>query len=420
MSKFNPKIRQERDRIYNKIPNTTGIQRVFNWCGTEYVGGTYEARRYEGKTRLRRSFNSLKEAKDWQAGKVQTEAVVNIGKVFGEVVAEWKRRTFPTLRLSTQHKYEVLLSLHIKPLEHFGILELTPHRIDLWIDDLKERSQHSVRHKNRKSFSHELTCLGGILRYYESYHDDDLHFKYPIKKRHREAVELASSGKKPSKDISPEEFKKFLEQFTNIKNGEVYKALAVVQFFQALRISEAAGLYWEDVLFSSDISTVSRLKIVRSAFWPRRAGMESKVVMGFKNSEANNGVKEQPLFEEAHDVLIDLRAKMQNAKGLVFQIDGKLLGYRSVQHAYDRAFKLAGLTYTATHIMRHGGTRKAYNKTGDLAIAAQLLGNTDIKTVLVYAQRDKAALTKFVQSEWTKAKTEPTLDVNGRSEDPKK
>ena len=52
-------------------------------------------------------------------------------------------------------------------------------------------------------------------------------------------------------------------------------------------------------------------------------------------------------------------------------------------------------------IMRHGGCRRVLNQSGaDLSMAKQILGNRDLKTVMVYAQRDTQALTQFAQRAW--------------------
>ena len=77
-----------------------------------------------------------------------------------------------------------------------------------------------------------------------------------------------------------------------------------------------------------------------------------------------------------------------------------MLKYQSIQNAFNAAFQKAGLPYTGTHVLRHGGVRAVYNAIGDLAIAQQLLGNSDYKTTLVYAQREKQALTKMVHGAW--------------------
>lgn len=90
------------------------------------------------------------------------------------------------------------------------------------------------------------------------------------------------------------------------------------------------------------------------------------------------------------------------ARGLVFGRDANIpLTYRQIQSAYDQAFHKAGLPYRGTHVLRHGGCRRVYNATGgDLALAQQLLGNADLQSTLVYAQRDKGALKSLVADSW--------------------
>jgi len=201
------------------------------------------------------------------------------------------------------------------------------------------------------------------------------------------------------KNIPEEQFLEFRRALSALKNGDLWQSLATVQYYQALRISEAAGLYWEDVHFDLDSPHNSRISIVRSVFWPHKKGLESYVRIGFKNAESNGGIKEQPMFPETFQALHSLH--FENAKGLVFKLQGTHLDYRAIQHTYDRGFKMAGLPYTATHIMRHGGCRRVLNQErGDLGVAQQLLGNSSLKTTLVYAKRDASALTGVVQRHW--------------------
>jgi hypothetical protein len=89
--------------------------------------------------------------------------------------------------------------------------------------------------------------------------------------------------------------------------------------------------------------------------------------MGFKNSDANAGFKEQPLFPENFEALAPWLET--GRPGLIFQIDGNHLSYRQIQCTYDHAFKLAGLPYRGTHIMRHGGCRNIFDEVPDTFVA---------------------------------------------------
>ena len=418
--KTNLKQYQNKKRIYLSVPNCMNISRVYHWNGNEYLGGNYEARKSCNGSRLKETFSTIEAARNWLFGSLernQTESAINKGRNFGEIISEWKKRTFPTIEQSTQWQYEKVLNGYILPLARYGIYEITPKFIDEWIDDLKDPNGRGMRSKNRKSFEHELTLLTAILRYYEEYSDDPA-FKLPIKRRHRDAIKLAISKKPLQKDIPEEEFLIFLEQFAHIKNGDLYRAMATVQFYQALRISEVAAIEWESLRFDQTNPESSRLRITKSVIWPRKKNLVPFVKLGFKNSKFSSGLKELPLFYQAYQVLRKMKGD-QPRQGLVFQVDGKVVGYRSIQHAFDRAFQLAGLPYSATHVMRHGGTSRVYNLNGDASIAQQILGNKDIKTTMIYSHRKKSALTEVAQKEWAQlesAAQEQTLLANVQPE----
>lgn len=111
-------------------------------------------------------------------------------------------------------------------------------------------------------------------------------------------------------------------------------------------------------------------------------------------------MKEHPIFPESFEVLA--KQFEQGKKGLIFQLNGTHLEYRTIQSTYDRAFRKAGLGFSGTHVMRHGGCRRVYNQGGDLAVAQQLLGNSDLKSTLVYAKRNASALTEVAKKYWEK------------------
>jgi site-specific recombinase XerD len=89
--------------------------------------------------------------------------------------------------------------------------------------------------------------------------------------------------------------------------------------------------------------------------------------------------------------------------------EGEPLKYRAIQAHYDRAFERAKLPYRGTHVMRHGGCRRVFNEVAELPIAQQLLGNSDLKTTLVYAKRHASALTKVAHKYWER---KPSLLAN--------
>lgn len=420
--KFNPNVYGGKDRIYTSIHKAPRISRLWVWdeIAQEYISPShikcYMAKRYDvgmnGKRRrVVQFFDNLEEARKWQVGRAahkKSDGVLAIAvscdddsPFFGEMIVEWKRRRYPQLALGTRNQYDKIIQLYFGSLLPLRLRQITSQRVDEWLDELKSPKSRAMKRVTRRSFDHELTLLTTVLRYYFEYHEPE--FQFPIKRRHREAIQLKGRAT-PSinKNLPEDRFLKFREQLRGLKNGQMWAALATVQYYQALRISEAVGLYWEDVHFDFGQLQNSRLIIVRSVYWPHKKGEPSFVRIGFKNAEANGGVKELPMFPETFRALMSRYE--EGARGLVFHINGEHLDYKLIQYTYNRAFRLAGLPYTSTHIMRHGGCRKLLNREhGDLGVAQQLLGNSSLKTTLVYAKRDAGALTSVVHKDWENA-----------------
>jgi integrase len=440
--KFNPKHYQEKKRIYRPVAGAKLIAKVLAWDEEklEYRepprGNCYLARRVEivGEKRrlVAQSFETLEAARNWQlrivsggvdglsfevAPTITTAVVVGskeepprvsepvkvvaAGPLFRDVVDQWRRRTYARLAKGTQINYEKYLRLHFGEVIDKPIETINPAFIDAWIDEKKRLINRYGMKDIRKSFEHELTLFSTILRYYIEY-NDDTKYVYPIKKRHREAVKVKRDiANKTSQDMTLEEFFRFRIQLLLGTHGRSLAALATVQFFQALRISETAALRWEDVVLDRREPQKSRLTVRQHVVYLRRRDTPDYIEKGFKNASADEPVKEQPLFPDAFEALESMF--VAGGEGLIFRNpDGSFFTYRQIQAAYDRAFIAARLPYRGTHVLRHGGTRNVYNETGDLSIAQQILGNSDMETTLVYARRHKGALTKLAESHWGK------------------
>ncbi len=418
----NLKTYQGKQRIYAKIPNAPRVSRLWVWDegakeyrtpsgGKQYYAYRYEVSNTGSQKRIYQFFNALEDAKNWQiagTGFLALPKHSNIPEaresesnspLFGDIVQEWKKRRFPHIAPGTRLLYEKILRLYFNGLFGLRVSDITPKRLDLWIDELKAGILTSKNRATRKNFRHELELLSTILRYYQNYYDDNT-FQLPLKKRHWEACRLGGAKSVVQKDLIEAEFLKFKEELLKLKNGELLSTLATVQYYQALRISEAAGLYWEDVQLNWQDPKQSRVRIVRSVWYPHTGGMKAEIRGGFKNSTSNLGIKEQPMFPETFEALLPMY--QEGKKGLIFQMEGEPVPYRVIQAQFDRAFKWAGLPYRGTHVMRHGGCRRIYNENGDLSLAQQLLGNSDLKTTLVYAKRQASALTLVSEKHWEK------------------
>jgi hypothetical protein len=214
MRKFNPKNYTGKSRIYIAVPNAPRISRLWVWneAAKEYQAPTqgkcYMVGRYEmqeaSRKRKYRFFGTLEEAREWQqAGEKETgpafpeETKQDRGPIFRDVISEWKQRCFPAIAASTHISYENLIRLHFGSLLDLSIHEITPQRVDFWLDELKGPESKTMQSRKRVTFKNELKLLSTILNYYDNYHDDPK-FQFPIKQRHRQGIRLNRSQVKRS------------------------------------------------------------------------------------------------------------------------------------------------------------------------------------------------------------------------------
>lgn len=421
--RFNPKQYQNKSRVEKTV--ATNVVRVWAWNSrlSQYEPGAFLARRWEarpagGKMQIRQSFGSLEDARAWQshlpqAGvqdgratglmvvKSQGECVVpNLGPTFGEVYSNFYKRKVLKKSIGTQHNYDRYIRLYFQQLFSMSIRKITSRVIDEWIDWLHESLGRTVQSGCRVSFGHELSVLRCVLKFYASEYDDDT-FVMPLKDRHAENIAVREARPK-HRDLTEAEFEQFICELAKCKFGKLMAALARFQYEQAVRISEAAGLFHEDVVFDRVNPEKSIVRLCRHVFYPRRGGGTPSLLPGFKNSHGgHSSVRTLHLFPAAHEALLGIGAG--SGRGLVF--GNSILQpftYRQIQQAYDIAFKKAGLPYRGTHILRHGGAQRVLNETeGGLTLAQMVLGHEDMESTLVYAKRSPEAFRRHVEKSWS-------------------
>lgn len=412
MKKFNPKEYKNKKRVYQSLGRQyPRISKLWIWNEEkrEYeppqIGRPYLARKYlsgmgEKRKRISQFFASVSEAQKWQVestiGVYEDSSRATASRIsFNEFLKKWWVYKKSDVRDSTVHQYQKLLRC-FGPLMDVSVEAITPAVVDDWIAYLKNPSSGFLDRSTRMNFRPELRLLSTILNDYIELNDFTTYIS-PIKKRHKTAIVIKEAQYKP-KDLTPAEFEMFRRELLSLRNGKMFSVLATVQYYQVLRISEVAALSWNDVHFNDDEPNSSNLVVTKSVEWLRKAGTKAVIKNGFKNSKCLGGIKRQPLFKQSYDALKSFLN--ESSVDLVFSQNGKPLEFRAIQYAYTKAFKKAGLPYLGTHVLRHGGTRRVYNKTSDLAIAGQLLGNKEIKSITTYAQRDVNAITEFAKDEW--------------------
>lgn len=197
----------------------------------------------------------------------------------------------------------------------------------------------------------------------------------PFLKRHRENLKLKESPL-VQKDLSQEQVKNFLCELKNSKEDFFYY-LASMQYFCFSRIQEAVALHYEDFDFESGHVTLDKKIIFR-----RIKGCTRELSQGAK---ADKG-KRISLSPQLCRLFREWTIKTGIRKGPLFKKNAEWPTYRAIQHAYDKAFKAAGIPFSGTHILRHASLSEAQETSGDLKITQTLAGHSNIATTERYAK----------------------------------
>jgi len=387
------KTRKEVSTQYPDIFKIVVLNSEGKWVEPER-GKKFKARRYQrmrdgSLRRIKRSFESLAEAKVFRLGSpnqaLDASASIQASEpqfsgeemTFGDLLEGWKKNWLPTIDLATQLRY-------LKYERHFAfflkekVVDIDTARIDAWIAYVKRPEYLAGCHPTRTSFEHEFKVLRAILNYYSS--RCNRNYRLPFLRDH---LKMLKVREKPAvkKDLTVEQLRAFLEELKTLCLGTKWEAiyyLAVMQYAIYGRIQEAAALYFEDFDLVND-----RLEVKRKAQWMRARGHEDRVVPG---SKANGGKIFNPIPELALRVLREWKLRSGVRSGLIFQIDGKLITYRQIQHKYDQALARAKLPFRATHILRHAALVEAYSACADILAVQKLAGHKGLKATEKYAK----------------------------------
>jgi integrase len=362
-------------------------------------GKKFKARRYDKRPdgsieRIKRSFESLAEAKAFRAGAPVEEKNTSMQAkhvpqdqidpnlmTFGQLVDKWSKSWLPTKNLSTQLKYQSYLK-HFQFFWDFPVEKIDPDRIDQWITHITRPEYLEGCHSTRCSYIHEIGCLKTILNYYSTRVNRS--YRLPFLRDHRGMTKVRE---KPTikKDLTVEQFQAFIQKLKDSCIGTKWEPiyfLALMQYALYARIQSAAALHVEDFDLMNN-----RLEMTRKVQWLRKKDVKDRVVPG---SKTDGGKVFSPIPQLAVQVFNEWRARSGVSSGLLFQIEGKLIAYRTIQNKYDRALKAAGLPFTATHLLRHAALVEAYNICRDMLAIQKLANHRDLRATEKYAKvRDK-------------------------------
>lgn len=393
--KFNPKTYLGSDRI--QLPAQKGISKCWTWDKeiSEYRCRSFEARKINYingvKNTSKGHFNSLDEAKLWLYGVPAQVKCSSI--IFRDALKSW-------LEHEVSHRAKTTQAFYSKMLRYFDFFlelhmeQINPLKVDEWIAFLKKNNKNDKRF----TFDKELGVLSQIFKYHAVNHYG---FVNPVNSNHSKKVRVKDAPPKDKNFLEPD-FIKFRAELLKQENGLTLATLATVEYFHALRIGEVAALYWEDITFDNEHKK-RRIKIVRSVKWIRNKNKETYIENNFKNSRyLVDNTKEYIIQPEVYEFLLAFKEASKGNSGLIFNDDGKPLDYRYIQYRYNKAFKDASLPFSATHVLRHGGTRNELEEHGDLTLSQQRLGNNSMETTKIYAQRSNRALENYTLEKYRK------------------
>lgn len=139
-----------------------------------------------------------------------------------------------------------------------------------------------------------------------------------------------------------------------------------------LRVGEALGLRWEDVLWNKRALYIRRTLV-------RMSNRTETYVQDSPKSKTS--VRKVPLSARAFDVLEKLFNRSLTKEGFIFarEDDSSLpYSYSSVEFHIKSLCKDLGISYKGMHAFRHTFATNCYNRGCDVKILSKLLGHADV------------------------------------------
>lgn len=384
--KFDPKTKIPNKRIvYTPVNHKPAIRYIWEWCDktNQYKkrleGNKYNAYKYicigDKKKQVEASFKSLAEAEEWRKSTNESPSLT-VRYTLLETLEKYLEHSSKRLRKTSIETY-LNKTRHFDFLLQMYIDQITSHTLDQWLEKIKQPSYLRTQHKTRTSYRHELRVLGQIFNYYAEYIAIE-DYQSPIRKRHLEDsivdVQRFKEAKERNKNkyISRDEiihFLKTFEEFARSNDNPIKQCmflLALVQVSTGSRIGEAASLFWSDIDFENNCIHVSK-----TVHWLRTKGKKPEIYNLTKTCES----RIIPMIPITSKHLKEWKLLNSLNSDLVFNKDGEILKYRSIQYHYDLIFAKAGLKFSSSHILRHSFASLFLESTSDLSSLRGLMGH---------------------------------------------
>jgi integrase len=319
--------------------------------------GTYNARKLIERKMYSRNFPVLLDAKKWlnEFHPLIEGGHTDLSPTFTEIHKLYDKEIITQLEFATKETKRAKGRVFIAD---FGKVKVSKLNFDFFKSYFMNKKLEALDNPNRYSFDLEIKELKAIFNWYREF--KDYTFIVPLTKAH---IKIGKVRKKipKNKKMTLSQVERFLLAFED----DLYRDLAIAQFFTCSRVSEVAGIQFKSINLNDFLLTIKDVVV-----WDK-----GKRFVELKPYTKNNEMK---LIEISSPLLkvINKRATLKfSDSDYLFHINGEALSYRKIQHHYNKAFKKAGLDFSGTHTLRHSMASIARQLTGSIDSVQSLTGH---------------------------------------------
>jgi integrase len=366
--------------VYKNVPKHPGVRK-------HVQTGRYQAKKKIKGKQFAETFDSIRDAIHWKNtfnGEVQVVEEAKVTSTLGDVWTRMKVLHFPSLAVSTQRIWERRWE-PLSELADYHMEDITSSVINNWLarkkkwymsDEYRSLGRGSSARCNLYNELNLFTTIFNWYRAEDEFEEESKGLTSPIRPRHRNMAFIKDTPKKPDdKKIPVEAAFKFFSALP-----ELYRDLAMTQFYCAGRIGETAGIQIPNIYLDQEY-----LLIKDSVVWCNKSKTFEYLAPFPKNKES----RRVHIHHELRAIIERrLKSRVPGCKFL-FHVDGKPLNYCTIQLNYRTAQQKTGIPYTGTHCLRHGMATLARRVGGmglDSVIA--MTGHKDLKLADHYSKID--------------------------------
>ena len=365
---------------YANVPKQPGIRK-------NLTTGRYLALKKINGHQYSKIFDSIREAQHWRNVFNGKDDYVGTEKKTSTLDHVWNRMKelhFPSLEISTRRIWERRW-MHLSDLKEHHMEDITSTVINRWIDKKRkwftseEYAMLGRGFAGRCNLYNELNLFQTIFNWYkgeDEFEHESSGVSNPLRPRHRKMAFIKDTPKKPDdKKIPVEAAFKFFSALP-----ELYRDLAMMQFYCAGRISEIAGIQISNLYLDQEY-----VLIKNAIIWCNTSKTFEYLKPFPKNREPR-----RVFVHSAINEIIQRRLKLCHPGcNYLFHVEGKPLNYCTIQSNYRMAQVKTGIPYTGTHCLRHGMATLA-RKVGGMGLDSviAMTGHKDLKLADHYSKID--------------------------------